>query len=288
MVTVAGSLQWAELTLAEVSPELLDSCKVDSQWLLQHVLQRNGAWLRAWPDHLLSEAQWQQYQSLIARRVAGEPVAYLTGSQGFWSLELAVTEDTLVPRPDTELLVETILDLGSEAPLDVLDLGTGTGAIALALASERGAWNITATDIHGPTLLVARRNSEALQLPLRLLEGAWFDPLGRERFHIIVSNPPYIEENDSHLQGVGVRFEPARALASGADGLDDIRKIVAQAPAHLHPTGWLLLEHGCEQAPAVQALMAARGFEQITTLQDLADRDRVTLGQWPANATADK
>lgn len=291
METVASSLKWAELALVQASAELLESCKVDSQWLLAHVLQRNGAWLRAWPDHELTAEQWQQYQLLVERRSAGEPVAYLTGSQGFWTLELAVTEDTLVPRPDTELLVEQVLaqadaEFASVERLDVLDLGTGSGAIALALASERPHWNITATDIHGPTLAVAARNSEALNLPIQLIQSAWFEQLGGQQFHIIASNPPYIEDQDAHLQGVGVRYEPIRALASGADGLDDIRIIVAQSSAHLHAGGWLLLEHGCDQGGAVRALMTASGFAQVVTVQDLADRNRVTLGQWPSNQGA--
>lgn len=286
METVAGSLQWAELALAQLGPEWLESCKVDSQWLLEHVLQRNSAWLRTWPEHELSDEQWQQYQQLVERRMAGEPVAYLTGVQGFWTLELMVTADTLVPRPDTELLVEQVLALSDSTTLDkaVLDMGTGTGAIALALASERPRWSITATDIHTATLDVARRNSETLNLPLRLIESAWFGQLTGERFHIIVSNPPYIEERDEHLQGIGVRFEPQRALASGSDGLDAIREIIANAPAHLYEDGWLLLEHGYNQGVVVRALLQARGFTEVRTVQDMGDNDRVTLGQWTNTA----
>ena len=282
MNTVAGSLQWAELALAQSTPELLESCKVDSQWLFAHVLQRNSAWLRAWPEHVLTDDQWQTYQQLIERRMAGEPVAYLTGQQGFWNFDLKVTADTLIPRPDTELLVEQALQHINEEHARVVDLGTGTGAIALALASERPAWVVTATDIHPATLAVARHNSQALNLPIRLLESAWFEQLQGERFHLIVSNPPYIEDSDEHLQGVGVRFEPVRALASGQDGLDDIRHIVAYAPEHLEKAGWLLLEHGYNQGEVVRQLLIERGFEQVRTVQDLADNDRVTLGQWPS------
>ena len=285
MATVASALRWAELRLAEAAPELLEYCKVDSQWLLAHVVQRNSAWLRAWPEHGLTADQWQQYQHLIERRCAGEPVAYLIGQQGFWTFDLAVTEDTLVPRPDTELLVEQVLALAEDGPLDVVDLGTGTGAIALALPCERPRWKVTATDVYAPTLEVARYNSEKLSLPIRCVQSAWFDNLEHGRFHIIVSNPPYIEEQDGHLQGLGVRFEPRRALASGRDGLDDIRCIVAAAPQHLHAQGWLGLEHGYNQGAAVRDLMQAQGFVGIKTVRDLASNERVTLGQWPVRQT---
>ncbi len=283
MTTVADSLRWGELALAEAGPELLESCKVDSQWLLSHVLQRNSAWLRAWPEHVLTDPQWQQYQQLIERRAAGEPVAYLTGLQGFWSFDLAVTEDTLVPRPDTELLVEQALARLEDGPYDVVDLGTGSGAIALALAHERPAWNLTATDIHEPTLAVAQHNAQALKLDVRFVESVWFQGLSRERFHLIVSNPPYIEAGDTHLSGIGVRYEPERALASGQDGLDDIRAIIDGAPDHLHDSGWLLLEHGFNQGDAVRRLMVERGFDQVGTARDLGDNDRVTFGQWAPN-----
>ena len=260
METVASCLRWAELTLADATPELLESCKVDSQWLLAFVVGRNSAWLRAWPEHAVSDECWQQYQELIARRASGEPVAYLTGEQGFWCFDLNVTPDTLVPRPDTELLVEQALALCGNDKLSALDLGTGTGAIALALAHERPAWSITATDVHSATLAVARGNSQRLTLPLRFVESVWFDGLPDERFHLIVSNPPYIEAEDTHLEGIGVRYEPIRALVSGADGLDDIRCIVSGAPQHLYAGGWLLLEHGYNQGPAVRRLLAETGF----------------------------
>lgn len=288
MATVTSSLRWAELELAQASPDLLETCKVDSQWLLAHVLQRNSAWMRARPEHELSDAQWQQYQQLVERRCAGEPVAYLSGQQGFWTFDLKVTEHTLVPRPDTELLVEQALALAGDECLSVVDLGTGSGAIALALASERPHWQVTATDIHGPTLQVAQSNSETLSIPIRCVQSAWFESLGGQQFDLIVSNPPYIEANDEHLDGVGVRFEPRRALASGKDGLDDIRIIVRAAPEHLQQQGWLLLEHGFDQGAAVRDLMQAQGFHRVATVQDLADNDRVTLGQWTGQWTGQK
>lgn len=283
METVAGSLRWAEWTLAQ-SPniELLESCKVDSQWLLCHVLQQNSAWLRAWPDQLLTAAQWSDFQALVQRRLAGEPVAYLTGSQGFWQFDqLLVSADTLVPRPDTELLVELTLGLSVAPDARVVDLGTGTGAIALALKFERPQWMITATDIHDPTLQVARHNGSAQGLQIDFVCSDWFAQLEGQRFHIVVSNPPYIEDNDEHLQGVGVRYEPRRALVSGRDGLDAIRHIVSVTEAYMEPGGWLLLEHGYKQGEAVRELLRQASFENVETHQDLADRDRVTLGRLP-------
>jgi len=285
MATVSESLRWAEGVLAQSSePALLESCKIDSQWLLSHLLQRNSAWLRSWPEHELNDEQWAQYQQLIERRLAGEPVAYLVGQQGFWTFELKVTPDTLVPRPDTELLVEQALALALPADAAVVDLGTGTGAIALALASERPQWSVAGCDIHAATLQVACDNAQALALPVRFVESCWLSAFSGKRFHLIVSNPPYIENADQHLDGVGVRYEPRRALASGADGLDDIRQIVQQAPLHLHPAGWLVLEHGYNQGAAVRELLQRTGFTQVRTEQDLADNDRVTLGQWTGAA----
>jgi release factor glutamine methyltransferase len=279
MTSVSDNLRWAEQALAETSLSLLESCKVDSLWLLGHVLQRNAAWLRAWPEFQLNAEQAAQFESLIARRKAGEPVAYLTGLQGFWTLELEVTSDTLVPRPDTELLVEHALSLVDDGPSSVLDLGTGSGAIALALAYERPLWQVTATDVYEPTLQVAKRNADRLQLAVNFVLSSWFVALANQQFDLIVSNPPYIESGDAHLGGLGVCCEPLRALASGEDGLNAIREIVQQAPCHLNKGGWLLLEHGYEQGDAVRELMQAYGFSQLETLQDLADNDRVTVGR---------
>ncbi|MDY6921554.1 MAG: peptide chain release factor N(5)-glutamine methyltransferase [Pseudomonadota bacterium] len=280
MPTVSDALHWAEQQLAQVGPDSPAAAKVDSQWLLGHVLGRNSAWLRAWPDALVGEPQWQQFQALIQRRLNGEPVAYLTGQQGFWTLELQVTPETLVPRPDTERLVELALQKVGPEPARVLDLGTGTGAIALALASERPRWEITATDLEQPTLAVAQGNSERLNLPITLLQSHWFAALAGSRFDLIVSNPPYIAADDPHLLGPGVRSEPMRALVSGSDGLDAIREIVRQAPGHLDAGGWLLLEHGWHQGEVVRALLLGRGFTGVATERDLGGNERVTLGQW--------
>ncbi len=280
MATVADAMRWAVTTLAaaEASVASVDA-SVDAAWLLSHVMGKNQAWLRAFGDSALQSDQWDVFQHLIARRVAGEPVAYLTGRQGFWSLELEVTTDTLVPRPETELLVETALALPGNDAWHVVDLGTGTGAIALALASERPNWNISATDIHPESLQLAQRNATNLRLSVEFVQSHWLRQLPGRRFHLIVSNPPYIPMDDPHLQGRGVRFEPRRALVAGADGLNDIREIIATAPEHLFDGGWLLLEHGYDQGAAVRALFATREWQDVQTRQDLLGNDRVTLAR---------
>ena len=209
-------------------------------------------------------------------------MAQITGHRGFWSLELAVTPDTLIPRPETELLVELALERLPVAEMgQVLDLGTGTGAIALAIASERPLVDVSAVDVSEAALAVARANAAAAGLPLRLLQGDWFEPVAGDVYRMIVSNPPYIPEGDPHLEQGDLRFEPRSALASGADGLDAIRLIAGKAPTHLLPGGWLLVEHGHDQGAAVRALFQAQGFARVETARDLERRERVTRGQWP-------
>ena len=218
----------------------------DAALLLAHVLQRPRAWLHAHGDEVPDAAALQRFGQLLERRLAGEPVAYLTGRRGFWRFDLQVSPDTLVPRPETELLVELALErLPREGAPMVADLGTGSGAIALALAHERPGALVVATDASAAALAVARANAGELGLGnLEFREGEWFAPLAGERFDLVASNPPYIAEGDPHLGEGDLRFEPAAALSSGRDGLDDIRRIVAGASAHLAPGGWLLLEHG--------------------------------------------
>ena len=281
MTTVAEALQWAESTLKAMGSGEGADPAVDAAWLLGHVLGRNQAWLRAWRDHEIPTEMKARFEALITRRGAGEPVAYLTGSQGFWSLDLEVTADTLVPRPDTELLVECALELLDDAVKSVVDLGTGTGAIALALASERPRWQVSATDIDSATLALAQRNAERLRLPVRFVQSHWLQMLADEKFDLIISNPPYIRSDDPHLNGVGVRYEPLRALASGVDGLDAIREIIDDAPAHLFDGGWLMLEHGYDQGDAVRTLLHAAGWKDVETRQDLGGNDRMTMGRKP-------
>lgn len=253
----------------------------DAALLLAHALGKSRSWLFAHADDALGEAEAARFDVLLARRAAGEPVAYLTGWRGFWTLELAVTPATLVPRPETELLVDLALArLPVDAPVRVADLGTGSGAIALAIASERPRAQVLATDASSAALDVARGNAARNgigNVAFRL--GSWLQPLGEDTFDLIASNPPYIAEGDPHLARGDLRFEPAMALSCGADGLDAIRVIVRDAPACLRPGGWLLLEHGWDQGDAVRALLAAAGFVDVATERDLEQRDRVSLGR---------
>ena len=253
--------------------------------LLLHVLERPRAWLYAHDDALPQPEEAARFQDLVTRRMQGEPVAYLTGSRGFWTLELAVTPDTLIPRPETELLVEQALErLEADGIVRVADLGTGSGAIALAVAAERPGARVVATDRSEAALAVARANAAANGLGGRVefRTGDWFAPLAGERYDLVASNPPYIAEGDPHLEQGDLRHEPPTALSSGHDGLDAIRAIVAAAPGHLLPGGWLLLEHGFDQGPAVRALLAAAGLAEVATVADLEGRDRVSLGRAPA------
>lgn len=254
---------------------------VDAQWLLLHVLQQPHGWLFAHRGDSLREDVAAAFETLVARRERGEPVAYLTGRRGFWSLDLDVDAAVLIPRPETELLVELALQrIAPESAATIADLGTGSGAIALALARERPRAQVHAVDASAAALAVAGRNARRLGLRnVALHEGDWFAPLAGLRFAMIASNPPYIESGDPHLTQGDLRFEPALALASGADGLDAIRSIVRDAPAHLDAGGWLLLEHGWNQGAAVRALLEAAGLDEVATHRDLEGRDRVTLGR---------
>ena len=272
-LTVAGLLRQASVRVAPV----------DADHLLQHVLGRSPAWLLAHADDAVAAGDAARYAALVERRAAGEPVAYLTGSRGFWSLELAVTPATLVPRPETELLVELAL---ARIPVDaasrIADLGTGCGAFALAIAKERPRAHVVATDASGDALEVARGNAQSNRIGnVEFRAGDWYAPLVGETFDLIASNPPYIALGDPHLGKGDLRFEPASALSSGADGLDAIRDIVRDAPAHLRAGGWLLLEHGWEQGEAVRALLREAGLADVATERDLEQRDRVTLGRKP-------
>ncbi|HEL5403962.1 TPA: peptide chain release factor N(5)-glutamine methyltransferase [Stenotrophomonas maltophilia] len=258
----------------------------EAELLLLHVLDRPRSWLFAHATDPLAAADQAAFEALLARRVAGEPVAYLTGRRGFWTLDLEVDPATLIPRPETELLVELALQrLPSGQALQLADLGTGSGAIALALASERPQAQVLATDASQGALAVAARNAARHELGnVRFAEGGydWYAPLQGIRFDLIASNPPYIASDDPHLEQGDLRFEPATALASGVDGLDDIRRIVDGGQAHLRPGGWLLIEHGWDQGAAIRALFETAGFAEVQTVQDLEQRDRITLGRRPA------
>lgn len=257
------------------------SARVDAEILLARVLGKPRSWLYAYPEALLDECQYSDFHSLLARRERGEPVAQIIGSREFWSLELLVTEDTLIPRPETELLVElALLRMRGKPGCRLLDLGTGSGAVALALASERLDAEVTAIDKDVRTLAVARKNAARLGLErVRFLAGNWFSPIKGEQFEVIASNPPYIADADPHLLQGDLRFEPRAALASGPDGLDAIRAIVAGGPRHLSSDGWLLLEHGFEQGAAVRTLMFEAGLQDVSSNGDLEHRERVTSGR---------
>lgn len=253
----------------------------EAELLLAHVLGRGAAWLFAHGGDATSADEEAAFQALVERRASGEPVAYLTGRRGFWRFDLQVGPETLIPRPETERLVELALErLPTAADLRVADLGTGSGAIALALAFERPRAEVHAVDASPGALGVARANAVRLGLGRVVFhEGSWWEPLAGGTFDLVASNPPYIADTDPHLAEGDLRHEPRRALASGLDGLDDLRVIVAGASAHLRPGGWLLVEHGWDQGDAVRALFTAAGLVDVATEIDLEARDRVTLGR---------
>ena len=257
-----------------------ESPRADADALLCHLLDCRRSYLMTWPEHELDAAQQATLAGWLARRLNGEPIAHLIGEREFWSLPLKVSPATLIPRPDTEVLVEQALARLPGGPCALLDLGTGTGAIALALKSERPDADVWAVDRMPAAAALARTNSAALGLPIEVRDGSWFAPLSdAPRFAMIVSNPPYIDGTDPHLHEGDVRFEPRSALVAEEQGLADIRLIVAGAPAHLVPGGWLLLEHGWEQGALVRQLLLQQGYDQVETVRDYGDNERVTLGR---------
>ena len=267
------------------SAELPDSptARLDAELLLAAALGKPRSFLHTWPERIVSTEAALAFAGYLQRRRTGEPVAYILGQQGFWKLDLEVAPHTLIPRPDTEMLVEAALELvPAFAPAQVLDLGTGTGAIGLALANDRQQWKITAVDRVPEAVALAERNRQRLQLDnAEVLNSHWFRALEGRQFDLIISNPPYIAETDPHLSMGDVRFEPGSALTSGPDGLDDLRTIISEAPVHLSPGGWLLLEHGYDQGPAVRELLIRHGFERIQTRRDLGEHERITFGCVP-------
>jgi release factor glutamine methyltransferase len=268
--------------LAAATRELATTtARLDAEVLLADCLTRPRSYLYAWPERAIAAQQRQQFLRRVQRRAAGEPVAYLTGRREFWSLSLAVTPDTLIPRPETETLVALALEkMAPERALRVADLGTGCGAIALAIASERPHCRVLATDISPAALAVASDNAGRCGIDnVRFIAGAWCAALAAERFDIIVSNPPYVAAADPHLEQGDVRYEPRLALVSGPHGLDDLERLIGCARNHLHADGWLLVEHGCDQDTPVRQLFAAAGYRDIGNQPDAAGRSRVTLGR---------
>lgn len=269
---ISTALHWAIERLAPVH----DTARLDAEVLLAFALGRPRSHLHAWPERGLDPDAWSRFRGLVERRYAGEPIAYITGRREFWSLDLAVTRDTLIPRPETELLVELALQTMTEGrPVRVADIGTGTGAIALAIAGERPQSTVVATDISAAALQVARGN--ALRLGIRNVEfreGNLCAPLREEIFDIIVSNPPYVENDDPHLARGDVRFEPISALAAGPGGLDVINRLASCARDHLAEGGWLLMEHGYDQAQEIRRLLSRYGYTEITSRRDGAGHER--------------
>ncbi|MBO1923153.1 peptide chain release factor N(5)-glutamine methyltransferase [Thiomicrorhabdus sp. 6S3-12] len=259
----------------------IDNPKLEAEILLGHVLGCTRSYFYTWPEKPLSTAETEQFQTLYNLRLTGQPIAHIIGNREFWGLELKVTADTLIPRPDTETLIETALELLPATPqAKILDLGTGSGAIALALKSELPQAEVSAIDFSPAALEVAKENAKRLNLPVTFMQGSWCQPLAAEqRFNLIASNPPYIEEQDPHLQQGDVRFEPLSALTSGRDGLNDIRLIAEQAQAHLQDNGWLIVEHGYNQAQAVQEILQQNGYQQIQSRCDYGGNQRITFGQ---------
>lgn len=259
-----------------------DSPSLDAAVLLCHALDKPRSFLLTWPDKILSSSELTAFQVLLGRRLAGEPVAYIVGEREFWSLPLKVSPSTLIPRPDTERLVEIALDKASNHQGNILDLGTGTGAIALALASELPKRQVWGVDLKPEAQQLAQSNADALNISnTRFMSGSWFDPIptGTE-FALIVSNPPYIEKEDPHLTQGDVRFEPLSALVAEEKGLADIKHIATKARDYLAEQGWLMFEHGFEQGEAVRELLISLGYDQVATYKDYGDNDRVTIGQF--------
>lgn len=261
----------------------LTTSRIEIQCLLQHVLGVQRAYLLAHPEQMLSEAQQDAFDALLQRRLRGEPIAHLLGEREFFGLNLKVTPATLIPRPDTELIVELALNRIPKAqPCRVLDMGTGSGAIALAIAKNKPNAEVVAVDVSQDALAVAIENAQQLDIPnVSFMQSDWFSALDDQHFDLIVSNPPYIASDDIHLTQGDLRFEPPSALASGADGLDDIRRIISAAPQYLTSNGWLLLEHGYDQAGAVRDLLTQRGFVEVFSEKDIAGIERVTGGIFP-------
>jgi release factor glutamine methyltransferase len=279
MFTIQNSLTSSVEKLSSLS----DSARLDCELLLCFVLNKPRAYLLTWPDTELSDDQSTKFNLLLERRMHGEPIAHILGERGFWSLDLKVTPDTLIPRPDTERLVELALEIiPPQAQWNILDLGTGTGAIALSLAKEKPSCFITATDQSIAALNVAEENAQYNKITnIEFIQSDWFSRLDNLQFNLIVSNPPYIRVNDPHLQQGDVRFEPLSALTSGEDGLDDIRIIINNSQKHLTEKGALLIEHGYDQADAVCDLLKAAHFKKVQNFKDDNDNPRVSVGYRP-------
>lgn len=277
-LSVAQALAWARQQL-----EVIDDAAMDAEILLADAMQKSRTWLKTWPEHTLSEDQQSRFKDLIQRRQKGEPTAYILGEKDFWSLTLKVTRDTLIPRPETELLVEQALQrIPADQKCTIADLGTGSGAIALAIASERPQASVWALDISEKALKVAQANAQSNKISnVSFEQGSWLSQWQHGQLDMIVSNPPYVAPNDPHL--ADLVYEPVTALVAEDKGLSDIRQITQQAIEHLKPGGYLLFEHGYDQGVAVREILQQAGFKQIETIKDYAGQDRVSLGVHSSN-----
>lgn len=259
-----------------------DSARLDAECILSFVLQKPLVYLRTWPEYKLDSVEINKFLSLSDRRAQGEPIAYILGCKQFWSLDLKVSKDTLIPRPETETLVEQAISITKQQDVNsILELGTGSGAIAIAVSSEllqmNQQSNIIATDISPQALNIAKQNATTHKQPIEFIESDWFNAIPSQQFDLIISNPPYIEQDDEHLTQGDVRFEPINALVSGDDGLTSIRTIIEQAKSWLRPNGWLILEHGYNQAEAIRQLFKNNGYSNIQTVHDLSKNDRISF-----------
>jgi len=276
MITVKQALQQSVDVLRPSS----DTAHMDANILVGHCLQKTRTWLMTWPEFVLTDEQVGELDGYVARRVKGEPVAYIVGEQEFWSLPLKVNRFTLIPRPETELLVELALERVNKKNATVLDLGTGSGAIPLALKSEHPDWQVTGLEFSQDALDVAKENADKLQLVVSFIQSDWFENIPEQPFDLVISNPPYINSTDKHLSEGDVRFEPDTALVADEQGYGDIRRISCEAPRYLNDGGLLMFEHGFEQGVGVRRILQDNQFNEIETIKDLAGLDRVTLGCW--------
>ncbi|MGB0895618.1 MAG: peptide chain release factor N(5)-glutamine methyltransferase [Parashewanella sp.] len=275
-LSIGHAIQWGFSQLSEHS----ESAQLDAEVCLQHCLNKNRTYLYTWPDKNLTANQWQAFANMIAKRKLGQPIAHIIGEREFWSLPFLVNETTLIPRPDTEILVETALNLPLAEDARILDLGTGTGAIALALASEKPQWKITAVDKVADAVTLAKANQARLSLPqVEICQSDWFSAIKQSKFDLIVSNPPYIDHKDHHLTQGDVRFEPLSALTANEQGFADLFHIASHAKQHLTENGYLLMEHGYKQGLTLRQKMSELGYLDVGTIRDFGSNERCTLGR---------